>query len=83
MKIKITYRTDDELSDVLGCLTSGYEHIKLRRSDRHPPYRHAYITVGMSRREQDDKKILNELRGNSEGTPKEARGKLEKSVQNR
>ena len=63
MKIKITYQTDDELADVLSCLMWRYGDIKLHRSDRHPPYRHAYVTVD-AKREQSDKHPLNELRAN-------------------
>lgn len=45
MKVKITYQTDNELDKILEVIRSVYPRFKVRKSNKHPPFLHAYITV--------------------------------------
>lgn len=47
MKIKIAYQTEDELLDALRRPLQEYidNGAKLNKSDRYPPYKHAYLTI--------------------------------------
>ena len=45
MKIKITYRTDQEADRVLKLLQPILHYAKVKKSQTHPPYKHIYIEV--------------------------------------
>ena len=47
MKIKITYETDWELNQAVNAIKYAFPNytVKISKSDRHPPFFHAYLTI--------------------------------------
>ena len=47
MKIKITYAAeeDQEVTRTVNAIKQLHPHIRVHKSDRHPPYKHLYLTV--------------------------------------
>lgn len=47
MKIKITYQSEDELTEILSTPLKEYLNNgeKLRKSDKYAPYKHAYMYI--------------------------------------
>lgn len=59
MKINITYLPEEELkADLINRFVQGLLPIeKVRKSDRHPPFQHMYLTTGKPRKRCKSKKI--------------------------
>lgn len=45
MKIKITYKTDQELAGVLNAILNVFPSAKVHESDKHSPYKHVYLSI--------------------------------------
>lgn len=45
MKIKITYKTEQEADKVLKLLHPMLHYAKVKKSQAHPPYKHIYIEL--------------------------------------
>ena len=55
MKVRITYKTDQELAEMLSAILNAFPSARVHKSDKHEPYRHAYLSI-------------KERRGNAERT---------------
>ena len=47
MKIKITYQAEEQqqADEITGFIRGRYKGVKLRKSDKYPPFFHSYLTV--------------------------------------
>lgn len=51
MKITIAYLPDEQeaVTTSVAALRHIFPNVKVRKSDRHPPFKHIYLTTKMSR----------------------------------
>lgn len=59
MKVRITYKTDQELTEILSAILKAFPSAKVHKSDKYEPYKHAYLSI-KERRENAE-----ETKGNS------------------
>ena len=50
MKLKITYEKEAELEPLLNLILPFYPRAKVKKSERHPPVKHAYIHITNSKK---------------------------------
>lgn len=49
MKLKITYHEDSEAQEVMNLLDPLLKQAKVKKSDKHAPYKHIYIELNQKK----------------------------------